>query len=102
MNDKPSGQIILFQSDDGQTKIQVRFEGTNAWLTQAAIAELFQTTPQNITLHLKGIYEEGELTEQATCKDYLQVRQEGKRKVSRNLKNYNLEAILAVGYRVSF
>lgn len=70
------------------------------WLTQAAIAELFQTTPQNITLHLAAIYQEGELEEGATCKDYLQVRQEGTRQVRRVLKHYNLEAILAVGYRV--
>ncbi|OFZ15548.1 MAG: hydroxyacid dehydrogenase [Bdellovibrionales bacterium RBG_16_40_8] len=94
------GEIILFQSNDGQTKIQVRFEERSVWLTQAAIAELFQTTPQNITLHLKSIYEEGELVEEATCKEYLQVRQEGKRQISRQLKHYNLEAILAVGYRV--
>ncbi len=94
------GEIILFQSNDGQTKIQVRFEGKSVWLTQAAIAELFQTTPQNITLHLKAIYEENELTEEATCKEYLQVRQEGKRQINRSLKHYNLEAILAVGYRV--
>lgn len=96
----PKGEIILFQSNDGQTKIQVRFEGKSVWLTQAAIAELFQTTPQNITIHLKAIYEEAELTEEATCKEYLQVRHEGKRQVSRNLKHYSLEAVLAVGYRV--
>ncbi len=94
------GEIILFQSNVGQTKIQVRFEGNSVWLTQASISELFQTTPQNITIHLKAIYEEGELIEEATCKEYLQVRHEGKRQVNRNLKHYNLEAILAVGYRV--
>ncbi|MBK7962156.1 MAG: virulence RhuM family protein [Bdellovibrionales bacterium] len=94
------GGIILFQSNDGQTKIQVRFEDKSVWLTQAAIAELFQTTPQNITLHLKSIFEEGELAEAATCKQYLQVRQEGKRQISRQLRHYSLEAILAVGYRV--
>jgi hypothetical protein len=94
------GEIILFQSNDGQTKIQVRFEDKSVWLTQASIAELFQTTPQNITLHLKSIYEEGELTEAATCKEYLQVRKEGKRQISRQLKHYSLDAILAVGYRV--
>jgi hypothetical protein len=93
-------EIILFQSNDGQTKIQVRLEDKSVWLTQAAIAELFQTTPQNITLHLKTIYEEKELIEEATCKEYLQVRDEGKRQVNRNLKHYSLEAVLAVGYRV--
>lgn len=94
------GEIILFQANDGRTKIQVRFEEKSVWLTQAAIAELFQTTPQNITIHLKSIFEDGELIEEATCKEYLQVQDEGKRKVNRNLKHYSLEAILAVGYRV--
>ena len=94
------GEFVLFQTDDGSTRIQCRFENETIWLTQATIAELFQTTPQNITLHLKAIYTEGELTEEATCKDYLQVRSEGSRQVQRNLKHYNLEAILAVGYRV--
>ena len=69
-------------------------------MTQALMAELFQTTSQNITLHLRAIYAEGELSEVATCKDYLQVRAEGKRQVQRALRHYNLEAILAVGYRV--
>jgi hypothetical protein len=94
------GEFVLFQTDDGSTRIQCRFENETIWLTQATIAELFQTTPQNITLHLKAIYTEGELTEEETCKDYLQVRSEGSRQVQRNLKHYNLEAILAVGYRV--
>jgi hypothetical protein len=69
-------------------------------LTQALIAELFQTTPQNITQHLKSIYEDAELSEEATCKEYLQVRPEGEREVQRTLKHYNLDVILAVGYRV--
>ena len=64
------------------------------------IAELFQTTPQNVTLHLKAIYEDGELVEAATCKDYLQVRSEGGRQISRNRRHYSLPAILSVGYRV--
>ena len=93
-------EFILYQADDGQTRIQCRFENDTLWLTQAQIAELFQTTPQNVTLHLKAIFAEGELAEAATCKDYLQVRQEGNRDVSRNLHHYRLEAILAVGYRV--
>ena len=70
------------------------------WLTQADLAELFQTTPQNIILHLKAIYAEGELKENATCKEYLQVQTEGQRQISRQRKYYNLEAIIAVGYRV--
>jgi hypothetical protein len=97
---KPGGEIVLYQTEDGRTRIECRFENENVWMTQALMAELFQTTPQNITLHLKAIYEEGELVEAATCKDYLQVRAEGARQVQRALRHYNLEAILAVGYRV--
>jgi hypothetical protein len=99
VNPSPSG-LILYQTEDGQTRIQCRFEEETLWLTQSQLAELFQTTPQNITLHLKAIYAERELTEAATCKDYLQVRSEGQRSVSRQLKHYNLSAILAVGFRV--
>lgn len=77
----PSGEFILYRTEDGRTRIQCRFEGETIWLTQAQIAELFQTTPQNVTLHLKAIFGEGELEEGATCKDYLQVRHEGGREV---------------------
>ncbi len=92
--------IVLYQTEDGRTRIQCRFEDETVWLTQALMAELFQVTAQNITLHLKAIYEDGELEETATCKDYLQVRTEGSRQISRDLKHYSLPAILAVGYRV--
>jgi len=102
MNDEPlpQSEIILYQTEDGRTCIQCRFEDETLWLTQAQIAELFQTSPQNVTLHLKAIFAEGELDETATCKDYLQVRLEGGREVSRKLRHYRLEAILAVGFRV--
>lgn len=96
----PRSELILYQTEDGRTRIQCRLENETLWLTQAQIAELFQTTPQNVTQHLKAIFAEGELTEDATCKDYLQVRLEGGREVSRKLRHYRLEAILAVGYRV--
>lgn len=96
----PGGDLILYRTEDGRTRVSVRFEDRTVWLTQAGIAELFQTTPQNVTQHLAAIYEEGELEVGATCKDYLQVRREGTRQVRRTLKYYNLEAILAVGYRV--
>ncbi|MCX6940123.1 MAG: virulence RhuM family protein [Verrucomicrobia bacterium] len=96
----PQSEIILYQTEDGRTRIQCRFENETLWLTQAQIAELFQTTPQNVTLHLRGIFTEGELVEAATCKDYLQVRLEGGREVSRRLRHYRLDAILAVGFRV--
>lgn len=87
----PASEIILYQTEDGQTRIECRFEKENVWMTQALMAELFQTTPQNITLHLKAIYEDGELAETATCKDYLQVRAEGARQVKRRPRYYNLE-----------
>lgn len=92
--------FLLYQTEDGETRIEVRLQDDTVWMTQAALAQLYQTTPQNITLHLKAIYDEGELEEAATCKDYLQVQQEGTRHVSRIRKYYNLPAILAVGYRV--
>lgn len=91
---------MLYQAEDGRTRVQCRFDEDTIWLTQAQIAELFQTTPQNVTIHLKAIYADGELTETATCKGYLQVRQEGGRSVSRQLRHYRLEVVLAVGYRV--
>jgi hypothetical protein len=90
--------VLIYQ--DAGLNLRVRLDGQTVWLTQQQIADLFQTTPQNITLHIGSIYEEGELTEEATCKDYLQVRQEGARQVQRSLKHYSLEMILAVGYRV--
>ena len=96
----PNSEIILYQTEDGRTRIQCRFEKETLWLTQAQIAELFETTPQNVTLHLRAIYADGELSETATCKDYLQVRLEGGREVTRRLRHYRLEAILAVGFRV--
>ena len=100
LEQQPQSSIILYQTEDGRTRIQCRFDAETLWLTQAQIAELFQTTPQNVTLHLKAIFAEGELAEAATCKDYLQVRAEGGREVSRQLRHYRLEAILAVGFRV--
>jgi len=92
--------ILIYQTEDGNTKIDVRLEDETVWMSQKAIAELYQTSPQNITLHIKNIYEEAELEEKSTCKYYLQVQNEGSREVKRNTKHYNLEMILAIGYRV--
>ncbi|MDQ6632346.1 MAG: virulence RhuM family protein [Verrucomicrobiota bacterium] len=100
MQPETNSEIILYQTEDGRTRIQCRFENENVWMTQALMADLFQVTPQNITLHLRAIYAEGELSETATCKDYLQVRSEGGRQIQRSLRHYSLEAILAVGFRV--
>ena len=94
----PDGQLLIYQ--DGTSRLQVRLDGQTVWLTQAAMADLYQTTPQNITQHIKAIYDEGELGIEATCKDYLQVRAEAGRQVRRSLKHYSLDVILAVGYRV--
>jgi hypothetical protein len=98
--EQPGGEFILYTTEDGKTRVECRFEDETIWLSQALMAQLFETTPQNVTLHLKTLYEDGELVEAATCKDYLQVRREGSREVRRRLKHYNLEAILAVGFRV--
>ncbi len=96
----PQGEFILFRSEDGQTRVECRFESDTLWLSQAEIANLYQITPQAITQHIKAIYEEGELVQNSTCKSFLQVRQEGNRRVNRNTLHYNLSMILAIGYRV--
>lgn len=93
--------IILYESPQGKVSIAVRFENETFWLTQKTIAELFNTTPQNITLHLKNIFEDKELDIEATSKDFLQVQTEGTREVNRKLTFYNLDAVIAVGYRVN-
>lgn len=93
-------EITFYNSPDGRVTVEVLYAEENIWLTQKKMAELFETTPQNITLHLKHIYEENELEKKSTCKDYLQVQNEGSRKVSRSLTYYSLDAIIAVGYRV--
>jgi len=96
----PSGEFLLYTTEDGKSRVECRFENETLWLSQALMAELFETTPQNITLHLKALYEDREIDPEATCKDYLQVRSEGGREVKRQVKHYNLEAILAIGFRV--
>lgn len=93
------GEFLLYQTEDAQTWVQVRFQDGGIWLTQAQLAELYQCSSQNITQHVRAIYESGELPEEATCKPYLQVRLERGRQVSRSLKHYSLEVVLAVGYR---
>jgi hypothetical protein len=95
-----AGEFILYQSEDGTTRLRVRVENETVWLSQREMAELFQTTPQNVTLHIAAVYGEGELTEAGTCKEYLQVRTEGNRQIRRSVKHYNLDAIISVGYRV--
>lgn len=95
--EKSNGEILLYQSDDGQLKIQVRLENDTVWLTQAEMVELFQTTKQNISLHIKNIFEEGELEEFSVVKEYLTTAIDGK---NYRTKHYNLDVIISVGYRV--
>lgn len=94
-----TGEFLLYQTEDAQTRVQVRLQDGGLWLTQAQLAELYQCSPQNITQHIRAIYQTGELQEAATCKPYLQVRLERGRQVNRSLKHYSLEVVLAVGYR---
>ncbi len=96
----PEGEFLLYQTDDGQTRIECRFSGQSIWLTQRQHAELFQTSVPNVNQHLKAIYDEGELDQQATIKKYLIVQTEGNREVSRQVEHYKLDAVLSVGYRV--
>lgn len=100
MKEENKSELILYQTEDGKTRLEVRLQDETVWMTQSAMAELYQTTPQNVTLHLKTIYEDKELDEEATCKEHLQVQKEGTREISRKRKFYNLQVILAVGYRV--
>lgn len=93
-------KIVIYQTEDGQTQIDVRLENETVWLTQAQMAELFQKTPQNITMHIRNAYKEGELEKATTCKEYLQVQMEGNRTVKRIQKFYDLDVIISVGYRV--
>jgi hypothetical protein len=95
-----SGEMILYNTEDGVTVVQLKTRDGSAWLSQAQIAELFEVTPQAVTQHVKTIYEDGELDEAATCKEFLQVRIEGNREVSRQIAHYSLPMILAIGFRV--
>lgn len=94
------GKLLIYQSEKGDTRVDVYFEDDTIWMSQRSMSELYQTTPQNISLHIKNIYEDRELSEDATCKNGLQVQAEGGRSIRRSIKLYSLEVILAVGYRV--
>ena len=93
-------KVIIYTASDGQTKIDVKLEDETLWLTQAQMCELYQTSRTNVVEHIKHIYEEGELTMEATCRKFRQVREEGGRKVEREMAFYNLDMIIALGYRV--
>ena len=100
MENNDKGQIIIYQSEDGQTNIDVLLESETVWLTQQQMSELFQTSRTNVVEHIKHIYEEGELEEDSTCRNFRQVREEGNRTVSRMMPFYNLDMIISLGYRV--
>ncbi|WFE69567.1 RhuM family protein [Thiomicrospira sp. R3] len=96
-----SNPIELFKTDDDQVRLHVSLDGETVWLSQLQMGQLFDTTPENVLMHLQNIYKDEELDNQATTKEFLVVRQEGKRQVRRSIKHYNLDAIISVGYRVS-
>lgn len=94
------GEILIYQTDDGQTNIEVKIEDDTVWLTQQQMSELFQTSRTNVVEHIKHIYEEGELDEISTCRNFRQVRKEGNREVTRQIPYYNLDMIISLGYRI--
>jgi len=94
-------EIIMYQTEKGSTKIEVKLENENVWLSQIQLATLYQTTKQNISSHLKNIFKNGELDEKLTVKEYLTVQNEGERFIKRLIKYYNLDAIISVGYKVN-
>ena len=97
---KEDNKIILYQDDNEITRVSVRFAEEDLWLTQNQLAEIYCTTRENITMHINNIYKDSELTTDSTSKDFLLVRQEGSRQVKRNIVHYNLDMIIALGYRV--
>lgn len=97
---EPNGQMLIYQSPESLVSIEVRLEGETVWLTQQQMAELFQSSRSNVVEHIGNIYAEGELDEEATCREFRQVRLEGSRKVARVLPHYNLDMIISLGYRI--
>ena len=94
-----AGEFLLYQTEDGQVRLDVRLQDETVWLTQPLMAELFQTTQQNISQHIRNIFEEGELTSEATHKKFLSVRREGSRQVNRQLEHYSLDMIISVSVK---
>jgi len=97
---EPIGDVLLYQTEDGKTRIEVTVDALTVWLSQLQMAELFQTTKQNVSLHIRNIFEERELQREATVKESLTVQREGQRDVQRQVEVYNLDVIISVGYRV--
>ena len=93
-------KLILYKDENGRVSVNVRFADEDVWLTQAQLVEIYQTTQENISMHVSNIFKDGELDENRTYKKFLLVRQEGNRQVRRNIDHYNLDMIIALGYRV--
>lgn len=101
MPEGSEGELILYEAPDGEARVDVRLAGESVWLSQRQMSELFETTSENVLMHLRNVFSDKELEEPATTKDFLVVQTEGNRKVQRRIKHYNLDAIISVGYRVS-
>ena len=98
--EEPTNKLMLYTDENGRVSVNVRFADEDVWLTREQLAEIYATTPQNISLHIGNIYNDGELDERPTRKEFFLVRQEGNRNVRRNIDHYNLDMIIALGYRV--
>ena len=98
---RPGGEIVLYETPDGEVHVDVRMGEETVWLTQRQMAQVFRTSTDNVSLHLKNIFSDTELEESATTEDFSVVQTEGKRRVERILKHYNLDAIISVGYRIN-
>lgn len=99
-SEENKGDIVIYQTESGDTKIDVRFEDETVWLTQAQMEELFASSHANVVEHIKNIYAENELDEESTCRKFRQVRREGNRDVAREVLYYNLDMIISLGYRI--
>lgn len=101
MNGDPGGRIVLYDAGGGQAQVEVRLDRETVWLTQRQMGQVFDTTPENVLMHLRKVFHDRELDAEATTKDFLVVRSEGRRQVRRRIRHYNLDAIISVGYRVN-
>ena len=97
----PGGEVVVYEAQDGEVRVDVRLEQETVWLSQRDMAEVFDTTPENVLMHLRNVFSSGELNAEATTKEFLVVRTEGGRQVRRRIRHYNLDAIISVGYRVN-
>ena len=94
-------EVVVYEATDGEVQVEVRLDGETVWLTQRQMGQVFETSPENVAMHLRNVFSSGELEESATTKVFLAVRTEGRCQVRRTLKHYNLDAIVSVGYRVN-